>query len=79
MLLPLTDVQKNVFNCLARLFVKENYPPTAREIAEVAGMKTVSGELLALRKKGWAEKIENVHARSTKPTDEALEQFKETK
>jgi SOS-response transcriptional repressor LexA len=76
MLLPLTSVQQNVFDCLAKLFIKESYPPTAREIAAIAGMKTVSGELVALRKKGWAEKVENVHARSTKPTDEAIERFK---
>ena len=78
MLLPLTDIQKKVFDSLACLFIKESYPPTIREIAAVAGMKTVAGELVALRKKGWAEKVENVHARSTKPTDEAIERFNKT-
>ena len=73
MLLPLTPPQQEVFDALANYCDQHDYPPTTRELAEATGRKAISNELQAVRKKGWAEKIEGMHNRSTVPTEEALE------
>ncbi|MGK0271940.1 MAG: SOS-response transcriptional repressor LexA [Cocleimonas sp.] len=75
MLMPLTDIQRNVFNALANYYVEHDFPPTARELARAVGKATVSNELAALRKKGWALKLENQHVRNTCPSSEALEKL----
>lgn len=72
MLMPLTPPQREVFDALRQYCSQHDYPPTTRELADATGRKTISNELTAIRKKGWAMKIEGVHNRSTIPTEEAL-------
>lgn len=78
MLLPLTDVQNEVFKALQAFMKEHDYPPTTAELSKLVGKKNVGGELLALRKKGWAEKIEG-GKRSTVPTQEAIKKFEDSK
>ena len=72
MLLPLTDAQRKVYEALVDLYQEKGYPPSAREISERVGRAGVSSELKALRRKGWAKKLEGVHHRSTVPSEEAM-------
>jgi SOS-response transcriptional repressor LexA len=75
MLMPLTEKQRKVFEALADYYIEHDFPPTARELAGIVGKTTVSNELTALRKKGWALRLD-LHVRNTYPSDEALEKLK---
>jgi SOS-response transcriptional repressor LexA len=79
MLLPLTQIQNDVFVALQGYVEQHGYPPTIPELSEKVGKKNVGGELVALRKKGWATKIEGHGKRSTIPSDEALDKVAESK
>ncbi len=75
MLLPLTDVQTQVLHALMAYIHEKGYPPTVPELSERLGKKNVGGELLALRKKGWATKVPGRSIRGTVPTDEAVKEL----
>tara|TARA_B110000211_G_C14092289_1_gene559838 strand:+ start:7860 stop:8120 length:261 start_codon:yes stop_codon:yes gene_type:complete len=75
MLLPLTEKQKIVFEVLSKLYVENSYPPTQQEVSEIVEKASVSGEIKALRKKGWLESLENLSRRNIVPTEDALRRF----
>lgn len=75
MLLPLTEKQRKVFEVLSKLYVDKGYPPTQQEVSDIVVKASVSGEIRALRKKGWLASIENFSRRNVVPSDEALEKF----
>jgi SOS-response transcriptional repressor LexA len=79
MLLPLTEIQNNVFVALQAYVEQHGYPPTIPELSKIVGKTNVGGELVVLRKKGWATKIEGQGKRSTIPSEEALDKVTESK
>jgi len=76
MLMPLAPAQNKVFLCIYEFIEEHEYPPTAAEIQQILGKKSVGKELNALRKKGWTTKLEGFHARSNVPSDEAMQKMK---
>lgn len=75
MLLPLTEKQKVVFEVLSKLYLEKKYPPTQQEVSDVVKKASVSGEIRALRTKGWLKSIDNLSRRNILPTDEALNEY----
>tara|TARA_R110001583_G_scaffold186189_1_gene346781 strand:+ start:9887 stop:10147 length:261 start_codon:yes stop_codon:yes gene_type:complete len=75
MLLPLTEKQKVVFEALTQLYTENSYPPTQAEISDYVKKSAVSGEIRALRQKGWLEKLEHLSRRNIVPTEEAFKRF----
>jgi len=72
MLMPLTEIQNQVFEALHRFIDQYRYPPTVIELSKAVGKANVGGELVALRKKGWVTKLEDVGMRANIPTSAAL-------
>jgi len=73
MLLPLTEKQRVVFDAFADFYNINDYPPTQQEVSNAVNKASVSGELKALRKKGWLTSVDNLSRRNIIPTDEALQ------
>jgi repressor LexA len=77
MLLPITDRQKSVLECVCRFIRENNYPPTIPEIQNALHVNNpgaVHKAFCALEKKGYLIRKTGMH-RGLDLTPEALKEY----